>query len=104
MANGDGKGMTSWTIVVPMSALALLGSLMFMVSKDSAIALDIANRQAERLLYLQAELTVIQSDLRERTQKRYTSDDAFRDHGLMMERIKELETEAKTHIKEHDKR
>jgi len=100
MANGNGNNRVTWNIVLPVGALALLGSLMQVVSKDASIALDVARQHGEELLLIRGEMTIIEKQLMERTQQRYTSQDAARDHEYIYRDIKQCQE----WMKEHDAR
>ena len=84
-------------IALPLGALTLLGSLMLVVQKDAAVALDIARQHGQEFNILRAEIALLKQDMRERTQNRYTSGDAAKDLRYIERRFTELESKIKEH-------
>ncbi|MBW2647543.1 MAG: hypothetical protein JRE23_15490 [Deltaproteobacteria bacterium] len=76
----------SWTIVLPVGALTLLGALMLSVSNEAAVALKLGEQHGESILLMREELQL----LRKATENRYTTYDAERDLGYIQRDIREI--------------
>lgn len=92
------KENAGWTVILPISALTLLGALMLSVSNDAAISLDLAKQHGESILLLREELKLLKEDMRLRTDDRYTSKDADRDHMYISRDIMELKNSLDSHL------
>jgi hypothetical protein len=101
MANGTGNGTINvlTRLVVPGSALALLLMLTVQVGKDASIALDVARQHGEELLLVNGKISLLEEDIRNRTQSRYTSTDAAKDLRYMQKDINACVKEIKEHKK-----
>lgn len=110
MANGNGNGNgtaqlsgNGWTMILPVGALGLLGALLLSVQKDASVALDVARQHGEEILLLRSEIHSMESQMRERTQLRYTSKDAERDFSYLRRDIAECKEAIKLHDGEHER-
>lgn len=90
-----GKLTQNWTLVLPVGALTLLGALMLSVSNEAAVGLKLAEQHGESILLLREEVRLLRLEIKERTQDRYTSDDAARDLAYIRQDIAELKQEIK---------
>lgn len=88
----------SWTLVLPVGALTLLGALMLSVSNEAAVGLKLAEQHGQSILLLREEVRLLRLEIKERTQSRYTRVDAERDLAYIRQDIAEL----KQALKEHD--
>ena len=89
--NGNGKAQTTFNIVLPIGALALLATIVMTVHKDAGIALDVARQHGQELLLLRGEINILKEEILDRTRLRYTSKDAEKDHANHLYRIQALE-------------
>ena len=98
----NNKSLTSnWTLVLPVGALTLLGTLMLSVSNEAAIGLKLAEQHGDSILLLRDEVRLLRLEIKERTHSRYTTQDAERDLAHIRQDIAELKQELKEH-KTHD--
>ena len=83
MANGNGNGNVrmTWNVVLPVSALGLLGALLLNVGRDAQI--------------------VLEEDMRDRTQKRWTSEQAVQSHQYIQKDIQACFDAITTHERSH---
>jgi len=88
----------TWTLVLPVGALTLLGALMLSVSNEAAISLKLSEQHGESILLLREEVRLLRVDINNRTQDRYMAKDAERDLGYIKDDIAEI----KLAVKEHD--
>lgn len=81
MANGNGSqgALWKWLAGISTGGASLMLAFAVNVAKDAQIALDVAKQHGEELLMIRGEIQHMQSELMDRTQKRYTSDDAAKD-------------------------
>jgi len=94
-----GKLTQNWTLVLPVGALTLLGALMLSVSNEAAVGLKLAEQHGESILLLREEVRLLRLEIKERTQDRYTTDDAARDLAHIRQDIAELKQEIRDNRK-----
>ena len=84
MANGNNNGNGNGThstknILVVLASTGILGvfaSGMISIANDAKIAIQVAEQHGQELLLLRGELISLRTEMLERTQNRYTSEDA----------------------------
>jgi hypothetical protein len=81
----------SWTFVLPIGALTLLGALMLSVSNEASNALRLSTQHGESILLIREEIKLLRSEQR----NAYTNKDAERDLAYIRRDIGELKQAVK---------
>ena len=97
-----GKNVNSWTLVLPVGALTLLGALMLSVSNEAAVGLKMAEQHGESILLLREEVRLLRLEIKERTHDRYTTRDAERDLAYIRQEIAEIKEALRDHSLKKD--
>jgi hypothetical protein len=96
MANGNGNGNAAvwkWIAGISSSVSAVVFAFAVSISKEASIALDVAKQHGQELLIITGQLQELRQYVNDRTQKRYTSDDAARETTFIMREIAEVRRE-----------
>lgn len=80
----------SWTFVLPVGVLTLLGALMLSISNEAAISLELARQHGESILLLREQVKLLRGEVKEIRGNRYTDKDAQRDLGYIRRDLEEL--------------
>jgi hypothetical protein len=100
MVNGSANGKNgSWTLVLPVGALTLLGALLLTVQNDATVALKLIAQGKQEFTILHGEIQGLKSALNVRTLQRYTSKDAERDFKYIQREIDQCNDFIKNHGK-----
>ena len=93
MANGNGNIKT--TMVISSGVLIAVGTIvvnLFLgVSREAAIAIEVAKQHGEEFVAVRQELSLLRDSMRDATVDRYKGKDAERDIGYLNNRITALE-------------
>jgi hypothetical protein len=98
-ANGN-KWMLRW-LMGGGSLVAVVLGFSLTTAKDAQIAIQVAAQHGEEMLLLRQEINILQSEIRDRTQMRYTSKDAERDLGYIKRDVARCEALMNQHEVEH---
>jgi len=89
--NGNNNNQVqTWTLVLPVGALTLLGALILSVSNEAAVGLKLAEQHGESILLIREEVKLLRSEIKNNSIDQYTNKDAERDLGYIQRDITEL--------------
>jgi hypothetical protein len=95
MGDTTEKNTQTWSLVLPVGCLTLLGALVLNVNSNATRALDLAVQNGENFTLLKKETSLLRQDLKDKTRDRYTNRDAERDLDYIKRDIAELKAVVK---------